>query len=62
MDRSYKTGIPKKVAINIRAIKTKIFKFKTETKSPAVKSKVSPGKAKNMPDSRKTIIKIPRYP
>ena len=50
---------PEKVAIKISGIKNKICKSNIKAKSPAVKSKESPGRAKNIPDSRNTIIKIP---
>ena len=59
---TYPLTAPKKVAKKISGMRKKRFKWAVEASSPAVKSKLSPGRAKKIPDSRKTTAKIPIYP
>ena len=53
---------PKKVAIDIKLISIGRLNPNPEAKIPAVKSRLSPGKANIIPDSRKTITNTPIYP
>jgi len=58
----YPTMPPVRVARNISEIRTAILKTPPEATIPAEKSRLSPGRKKKIPDSRKTTTKTPKYP